>query len=229
MPLLLADRRVELTVVRNHQHSTSPVVQRGGQGTQRFTIQKVCRFVHHNEMRNGPVRSSQHKLDLLSPTQTADFPVSTKLLSKTKAIQVLLNLGCCHWSQVQTSFLCSNLFICLFEKMLKSHSQKFDLRVVLVVFLRNMPFLDFVLDPTSTHTSTPNSFETEIFNCLLFFRRNLVGCRLQLLLVKTILETPLNVRNGTLLHVLFNVIKGVLGNISNTKILVDIVLALSHV
>mmetsp|Transcript_25890 Transcript_25890/g.72250 ORF Transcript_25890/g.72250 Transcript_25890/m.72250 type:complete len:704 (+) Transcript_25890:120-2231(+) len=229
VPFLLAHGRVEFLAVGNHENRAAPLVQTGRKGTERLAVQKVGGFVQNDQVRDSPECGGQHELDLLTTGQTADLSVRSEFLRQTKVVQVLLDFGGRHGSQIQPSLLGSNLFVGLLDQSLKAHTEELVTGVVLVVLLANVALLDFVLQTTTFEAATPDAFQREVVDGLQLVFRDLVGFGFDFLSVVRILESPLDVGNRALFHVLFDVVEGVLCHVCDAKIRVDVVLALAHV
>lgn len=105
--------------------------------------------------------------------------------------------------------------------MLESHGEEFIFRNVNVILLADILLLDFVLKNTTAETTAPNTFKVVIINSLLFLGSDTVGFTFNLFLVESILETPLNVRDWGVFDVLLYVIEGVLGDVGDTKVVMD--------
>mmetsp|Transcript_4105 Transcript_4105/g.8478 ORF Transcript_4105/g.8478 Transcript_4105/m.8478 type:complete len:361 (-) Transcript_4105:626-1708(-) len=142
---------------------------------------------------------------------------------------MLLNFRRGDGSQIQTRFSTGNLFVRLLDQMFKSHGHELVARVVLVILFGNIALLDFVFQFARLHAATPHPLNAKIVNRLLLFRRNAKGFRFQLFPIPTVLEPPLNVRHGRIFHVLFDVRKGVLGDVGNAQIGVNVKFAHAQV
>mmetsp|Transcript_2571 Transcript_2571/g.7552 ORF Transcript_2571/g.7552 Transcript_2571/m.7552 type:complete len:298 (-) Transcript_2571:1381-2274(-) len=204
VPLLLAHRRIKLLIVRDHQHRASPLIKRRRQRTEGFAIQVVGGLIQNEQMGTVPHGSGQNKLHLLSTGQSADLAVGSEFLLEAKVIQVLLNLGRGTGAKVQSSLLGRNFLVGLLQELLEAHGKQFLLGVVLVILLAHMSLLHLIFQNPSTDATRPDTLQAKFINRLQFFVGNAKSCRLNLLPIVCILETPLDVGCGRFLEMLLN-------------------------
>jgi hypothetical protein len=109
--------------------------------------------------------------------------------------------------------------------VLNAHGQQFLTRVIPIFLFPRIPLVDFVLDVSGTNVTTPNALELKLIKCPLIFVINMKGNTVIIFLIPPIIEAPLNVENWTVLSMLLDVMKGVLRNVGNAKILMSVKLA----
>mmetsp|Transcript_69570 Transcript_69570/g.125419 ORF Transcript_69570/g.125419 Transcript_69570/m.125419 type:complete len:206 (-) Transcript_69570:1498-2115(-) len=92
-PALVADCMTELTVMRNHNDSTSELLQASSQGAQRVSIQIIRRLIEDENVRRQPHGCSKYHLHLLPPREYPNPGVRGEARVQAKAGEMLLYLG----------------------------------------------------------------------------------------------------------------------------------------
>mmetsp|Transcript_11533 Transcript_11533/g.48277 ORF Transcript_11533/g.48277 Transcript_11533/m.48277 type:complete len:406 (-) Transcript_11533:2094-3311(-) len=234
-PRLRAERGAELVVVSDHHHAALVRADGAGEGAEGVAIEVVGGLVENDDVGQGPHGGGDDNLHLLTAGEGGHAGVSAELLVEANVLEVLLHVGGGERGGEGAGALC-NLLIndehVLAEAPLGELGGRdipvgvvghaHELNLVLNLLLHLLPaageLLDAPLDLGLVALLVLNLKGAGLLDLLPLLIGEHHGVLGESLLVVAVLEAPADVLVRGLLEVLFDVVEGVLRNVSDARV-----------